>query len=251
MTDHSHEHVTGIALRSIAIAHEFRHEMVTLEHLLATLLERSEVQKCLKDLTIDYLPLQQDIDGFLRSEVHTRVTAVPVRTREFDIVLGRTIAYARSSSRHAPNGLDVFVQLAQMPHEDSHAVTLLLHAGIDALRLKRYIAHGAPRHARDGEPPSDVEPADRASAVNCIKKYCIDLNELAITGKIDPLIGRMTEITRIAQIVARRTRTTWRWSGRRASARRLASRVWPIVSSMKWCRRYCGARWYGRSMSAR
>ena len=204
MTDHSHEHVTGIALRSIAIAHEFRHEMVTLEHLLATLLERSEVQKCLKDLSIDWLPLQQDIDSFLKSDVHTRVTAVPVRTREFDVVLGRTIAYAQYSTRHAPNGLDVFVQLAQMPHESSHAVTLLLHSGIDALRLKRYISYGV-RQPRDSE-AGDAEPADRSSAIGYIKKYCVDLNELAMSGKIDPLIGRMTEITRIAQIVARRTK---------------------------------------------
>jgi ATP-dependent Clp protease ATP-binding subunit ClpA len=205
VSDHSHEHVTSIALRSIAIAHEFRHEMVTLEHLLATLLERSEVQKCLRDLAIEYLPMQQDIDSFLRSDVHTCVTAVPVRTREFDIVLGRTIAYAQYSTRHAPNGLDVFVQLAQMPHEDSHAVTLLLRTGLDAMRLKRYISHGL-RQTRDSDLTNDAEPADRASAVSYIKKYCVNLNELAISGKIDPLIGRMTEITRIAQIIARRTK---------------------------------------------
>ena len=206
MTDHSHEHVTGIALRSIAIAHEFRHEMVTLEHLLAALLERAEVQKCLKDLSIEYLPLQQDIDSFLRGDVHERITTVPLRTREFDIVLGRTITYAQYSSRHAPNGLDVFVQLAQMPHEDSHAVTLLLRSGIDALRLKRYLSHGVVRQSRDGELAADVEPSDRIGAVNYIKKYCIDLNDLAFNGKIDPLIGRAAEIDRIAQIIARRTK---------------------------------------------
>ena len=206
MTDHSHEHVTSIALRSIAIAHECHHDMVTLEHLLAALLERAEVQKCLKDLSIDRVPLQQGIDSFLNSVNHDeRAAVVPSRTREFDIVLGRTIAYSQYSARHAPDGLDVFVQLAQMPHEASHAVTLLMHAGLDALRLKRYIAHGT-RPPRENEPVSDVEPSDRASAVNYIRKYCTDLNDLAFNGKIDPLIGRAPEIVRIAQILARRTK---------------------------------------------
>ena len=205
MTDHSHEHVTGIALRSIAIAHECHHDMVALEHLLAALLERPEVRKCLKDLSIDHLALQQGIDSFLNSvNRDERAAGVPARTREFDIVLGRTIAYAQYSTRHSPDGLDVLVQLAQMPHETSHAVTLLLRAGIDALRLKRYVSHGS-RPPRDGE-SSDVEPTDRASAVSYIRKYCIDLNDLAFNGKIDPLIGREAEIDRIAQIVARRTK---------------------------------------------
>ena len=207
MTTDSHEQVTGVALRSIAIAHEFHHELVTLEHLLAALLERPEVQKCLKDLAVEIGPLQQDVHAFLTGDTHERVTTTAVRTREFDMVLGRTIAYAQFSSRRSPNGLDVLVQLVQMSHEDSHALTLLLRAGIDSLRLKRYISHGVSRQARtDGEVHSDMEPSDATEAVNYIKKYCTDLNHLARNGKIDPLIGRETELDRIVQIISRRTK---------------------------------------------
>jgi ATP-dependent Clp protease ATP-binding subunit ClpA len=56
----SSDQVTAIALRAIAIAHEHQHEMVTLEHVLAALLERADVQKCLKDLSIDHAALSKD-----------------------------------------------------------------------------------------------------------------------------------------------------------------------------------------------
>jgi ATP-dependent Clp protease ATP-binding subunit ClpA len=205
MTESTHDHVTSIALRSIAIAHECHHEMVTLDHLLAALLERPEVQKCLKDLSIDPMMVRQEIDVFLKGDSHERINAVPMRTREFDVVLGRTVAYAQFTTRRAPHGVDVLGQLAQMPNEDSYAVTLLLKAGADALRLKRYIAHGSVR--RDPESSiGDIEPSDKAEAVNYIKKYCIDLNSLAQDGKIDPLIGRSQELERMIQIVARRTK---------------------------------------------
>lgn len=211
MTESSNDHVTSIALRAIAIAHERQHEMVTLEHLLSALLERAEVHKCLKDLSINTIVLRRDIDVFLRGDSHERISGLPMRTREFDVVLGRTVAYAQFSSRRSPDGVDVLGQLAQMPSEDSFAVTLLLKAGADALRLKRYIAHGAGAAGKRADldlslGSSDAEPSDKDEAVNYIRKYCVNLNELARQGKIDPLIGRSQELERIIQIVARRTK---------------------------------------------
>lgn len=213
MTESSNDQVTTIALRAIAIAHERQHEMVTLEHLLSALLERTEVHKCLKDLSINTIVLRRDIDIFLRGDSHERISGLPMRTREFDVVLGRTVAYAQFSARRSPNGVDVLAQLAQMPSEDSFAVTLLLKVGADALRLKRYIAHGAgavssKRGDFDMLPMGggDAEPSDKDEAIACIRKYCVDLNELARNGKIDPLIGRQQELERIIQIVARRTK---------------------------------------------
>lgn len=203
MTD-TPDPITTVATRSIAIAHEHHHEMVTLEHILSALLERSDIQKCLTDLGADPDDLRQDVDRFLAGDAHEKVGALPSRTREFDMVFGRTIAYAQFSSRRTPNSLDLLVQLTQMPYEDSLAVTLLLKSGVDPLRLKRYISHGVTRSLRDEG--SDAEPSDKADAISFIKKYCIDLNELAQQNRVDPLIGRAIELDRIIQIVARRTK---------------------------------------------
>ena len=204
----SNDQVTAIALRAIAIAHEHQHEMVTLEHVLAALLERADVQKCLKDLDIEHASLSREIEQFLIHQAHERLTTSgPVRTREFDIVLGRTVAYAQFSARRSPNGLDVLLQFTQMPSDESLAVGLLLRHGIDTTRLKRYIAQGIARQMirPDGE-IGDGEPADKTEAVGYIRKYCVDLNDLARQGKIDPVIGRLSEMRRITQIIARRSK---------------------------------------------
>ena len=204
-TEQVNDHVTAVALRAIAIAHEHQHERATLEHILAALLERSDVQTCLTDFGIDHQALQTEIATFLIDTTHQRVQEAPGRSREFDMVMGRTIAFTQFSSRRAPNGVDILVQLVQMP-ADSLAVTLLLRANLDTLRLKRYLAHGIVRHTVRGDPETDNAPTDQTDAISYIKKYCTDLNDLAKTGKIDPMIGRLTELDRITQIIARRTK---------------------------------------------
>src|SRR5689334_21566502 len=114
----------------MAIAHERHHEYVTLEHILLALLERADVRKCLKDFGINHEPLGAEVNTYF-TEPQERVLASPARSREFDVVLGRTIAYAQFSSRRTPNGVDVLLQLTQV-QEDNPAVSLLLRNGIDA-----------------------------------------------------------------------------------------------------------------------
>lgn len=205
----NHDNVTAVALRAIALAQARNHEMVTLEHILAALLERTEVQVCFKKLSIDHQTIQEQLTRFLDGDTHERVMHAPIRTREFDVVIGRTLAYSQMHSRRSPSGLDVLLQLIQLPYEDSYAVTLLLQSGLDAFKLKRYLAHGTSMFQRidHGEGYSiDNEPTEATEAVNYIAKYCINLNELAKDGKIDPVIGRLSELDRIVQITARRNK---------------------------------------------
>ena len=211
--DNSNDHVGSVVLRAVAIAQSYRHEMVTLEHILAALLERAEVLKCLAKFSVDHAKLQDMLTEFLKGDTHERVSHPPIRTREFDVVIGRTLAYAQFHPRRSPTGLDVMLQLIQLPHEDSYAITQLMAAGLDAYKLKRYIAHGNSQvrqpsrfEQQEGGYSSDNEPNDKDEAVAYIKKYCTDLNELAKNGKIDPVIGRDSELQRISQIIARRTK---------------------------------------------
>ena len=201
----NHDHITAVALRAIALAQFHNHDSVKLEHVLAALLERPEIQKCFKDLGIDAIVIQDELNKCLSSLNQDQVPTpyVPTRTKEFDVVIGRTIAYAQFSPRRFPTGLDVLFQLIQL--SDSPAVSLVAHAGLELRKLKHYI-QGQQRqsHSRDGEYSNDVEPTDKTEAITFIKKYCIDLNELASLGKIDPVVGRSDEIERIVQIISRR-----------------------------------------------
>ena len=199
--------VTAMALRAIAIAEQYHHETVTLEHILLALLERTEVQKCLKELEIDGIEAQRSTEQFLSGETLVKVDRAPLRSQEFDMVMGRTIAYAKFSGRRAPSGVDILLQIVQYPDENSHAVMCLLQLGLEPMRLKRYVLQQG--RAQRLEPTGDafahdMEPQNRSEAIAYIKKYCTDLNELARQGKIDPVIGRTAELHRIAQIISRR-----------------------------------------------
>jgi ATP-dependent Clp protease ATP-binding subunit ClpA len=202
----SHDHVTAVALRAIAMAQSHYHETVTLEHILAALLERPEVQRCFKDLGIDRNVVQTDLTQHFEAigSPNKLISLIPSRTREFDIVIGRTVAYAQFSPRRFPTGVDILFQLMQYP-ETSHAVALMLSVGMDTKKLKNYIAQSVRQPHRD-DYSSDFEPSDKAEAVNYIKKYCIDLNDMANAGKVDPVIGRLDELARIVQIISRRNK---------------------------------------------
>ena len=53
---------------------------------------------------------------------------------------------------------------------------------------------------------SSVQSQSVEDTYNSLKKYAKNLNELAKTGKLDPVIGRDEEIRRILQILSRRTK---------------------------------------------
>jgi ATP-dependent Clp protease ATP-binding subunit ClpA len=198
----SHDQVAAIVLRSVAIAQTYQHEIVTTNHLLAALLECSDVEKGLKKIGVDVIPLQQKMAAALAGQ--RRGSQPPTRSREFDIIIGRTLAYAQFNPRRIPTGLDILVQMMQLPAEDSVAISHLLALGVTAHKLKRYIASIGHRSRLDSAEGGDVEPSTKDEALAYISKYCTNLNELAAAGKLDPVIARDVEIDRITQIMARR-----------------------------------------------
>ncbi len=205
MEPYSQEHVFAIALRAIALAQADFNIEVTLEHVLAALLERPEVEKCLKDLSIDQGALQIELQTLLDALASNALCISPIKTKEFHEVFARTIAVSKFTPRGAPNGLDVLFQFLQMSSLFP-TVTLLKQSGLDLKKLRNYIIQGTKQLHRGEEYSGDTEPSDKAEALEYIKKYCIDLNELAKLSKIDPVIGRLSEIDRIVQIIARRTK---------------------------------------------
>ena len=53
---------------------------------------------------------------------------------------------------------------------------------------------------------STVNSQSGGEQYNALKKYALNLNELASSGKLDPVIGRDEEIRRVLQILSRRTK---------------------------------------------
>lgn len=203
--------VADVAQRAIAIAKLHQHEIATLEHVLCALLEHPDIKKCLVAMSVDVDETTDLMNSFMTAGfIPTTTRPDPIQSIDFDNLFMRVVGIARISGRKVATALDVMLLLAQLPHEDSYAVTALLRAGVTALNIKKYLAHGTGQMARttegDGFGMDQAEPSNEDEARSYLKRYATDLNQLAKDGRIDPLIGRTDEVEQIVQIIARRTK---------------------------------------------
>lgn len=197
--------------RSAIIARNHLHEIVTLEHLLAALLEVAAIRDVLTKLNVDHESIATNIDEFLSSDyLPSRKRPMdPLPSNNFNIVVQRAVTGSTLSGR-PPQVTDLLVQMTNVDHEDNFAVTILLEAGLDPLALKRLLSHGSAQPKRIGPDGQEIQaPADindRESAEKYLEQFAENLNARAGDSKIDPLIGRELEVDQIIQITARRTK---------------------------------------------
>ena len=205
--------------RAVDDAKARSHEMVTLEHLVASIIMEPDVEECLTHLGIEKKTIEDTIVGFLNGDYIEKISGVadPHPTMDFERVIQTAIGTAMFSSRGKPMPIDLLVHILQTPHHDSYAVTALLKAGLTSIDVKNFISHGtSDPGSSDGWPDQQMGPdgmmspikpiKNRADAESFLKKYTTNLNETAGEGGIDPLIGREDEVAMIVQIMARRTK---------------------------------------------
>jgi ATP-dependent Clp protease ATP-binding subunit ClpA len=200
--------------RALALANERRHEYATLEHLLLALTEDQDAVAVLRACGVDIDHLRQDLSDYIDEELAGLMTnradeAKP--TAGFQRVLQRAAIHVQSSGREEVTGANVLVAI--FSERESHAVYYLQQQEMTRLDAVNYISHGIAK-VPGQEAEQTVSGADEdADGENVVKKgkealgaYCVDLNEKARRGKIDPLIGRELEVERTIQILARRTK---------------------------------------------
>ena len=196
---------------AIQTARDARHQYITVEHLLAALLDNPPAAKAIRACGAELRGLREKLEAFLDEHV-------PVLSEEEDIdpqpalgfqrVIQRAILHVQSSGKREVTGTNVLI--AMFAEKDSHAVYFLGEAGVSRFDIVNYVSHGiahtgdtprelpSPREGDDDDENSDEE-YQSALAV-----FAVNLNEQAIAGKIDPLIGRSREIDRTMQILCRR-----------------------------------------------
>ncbi len=200
--------------RALALATERRHEYATLEHLLLALSEDQEAVAVLRACNVDIERLRRELTEFLDTALSDLVTnrvTDPKPTAGFQRVVQRAAIHVQSSGREEVTGANVVVAL--FSERESHAVYFLQLQDMTRLDAVNYISHGiakAPGRSQN----RTVHGADEdAQAEKVVKKgqealnaYCVNLNKKAAQGKIDPLIGRESEIERTIQILCRRSK---------------------------------------------
>jgi ATP-dependent Clp protease ATP-binding subunit ClpA len=189
-----------------------RHEFITVEHLLLSLLDNAAAAEVLRACSANIDALRQELRKFINENTPVFPGEDEVDTQPtlgFQRVIQRAIMHVSSgnSNRNSVTGANVLV--AMYGEKDSHAVYFLQQQGVTRLDVVNYLSHGITKSAEE----APAEPA-RAQAPEAEPKsdqqksplelYATDLNSEARQGRIDPLIGREHEVERVIQVLCRR-----------------------------------------------
>ncbi len=188
-------------------ARDQRHEFMTVEHLLLALLDIPRVHEILKACNSNITELRRQLAEFIEEQTPLLAqdddTDVQP-TLGFQRVLQRAVFHVQSSGKKEVTGSNVLVAI--FSEKQSQAVYFLNLQDITRLDVVNYLSHGMPQLPGEGnseEQEASLETDTEAEATP-LERYATNLNQLAIDGKIDPLIGREIEIERTVQILCRR-----------------------------------------------
>ncbi|EHH68810.1 ATP-dependent Clp protease ATP-binding subunit ClpA [Gluconobacter morbifer] len=202
--------------RALTFAGDRRHEYATLEHLLLALTEDVDALTVFRACGIDLDKLRSDLTDFLDKDLAGLASEGPTEpkpTAAFQRVIQRAAIHVQSTGRDEVTGANVLVAL--FAERESHAVYFLQLQDMTRLDAVNFISHGiakAPdrsssrRTAASSKDGSEREERKETAKEGALASYCVDLNERARQGRIDPLIGRDQEIERTIQILCRRTK---------------------------------------------
>ena len=204
--------------RALALANERHHEYATLEHLLLAMIDDQDASAVMRACNVDLEKLRRSLVAYLESELENLITdgsedSKP--TAGFQRVIQRAVIHVQSSGREEVTGANVLVAI--FAERESHAAYFLQEQDMTRYDAVNYISHGIAkrpglteqRPVRGADEDSDAksgggdEPKKKGDALDA---YCVNLNKKAKEGKIDPLIGRDSEISRTIQVLCRRSK---------------------------------------------
>ncbi|AVF05306.1 MULTISPECIES: ATP-dependent Clp protease ATP-binding subunit ClpA [Devosia] len=201
--------------QAMNLARERNHEFATLEHLLLALTDDRDTLAVLTGCDVDIDALKSDLEDFINEELDSLVVqngqdARP--TAAFQRVIQRAVIHVQSSGREEVTGANVLVAI--FAERESHAAYFLEQQDMSRLDAVNFISHGITKSgpseerkvhgAEEGEAHS--EGGADAKKSSALADFCVNLNEKARAGKIDPLIGRDTELRRTIQVLCRRSK---------------------------------------------
>lgn len=203
---------------ALALANARHHEFATLEHLLLALIEEPDASRVMQACSVDTEELRQTLVEFIDEELASLVTDIEgseaVPTAAFQRVIQRAAIHVQSSGRSEVTGANVLVAI--FAERESNAAYFLQEQDMTRYDAVNFIAHGVAKDPAFGEgrpvsgataPEAEDLQADSDKVTegeSSLSKYCVDLNEKARLGDVDPLIGRSHEVDRCIQVLCRR-----------------------------------------------
>lgn len=193
MADLNVADVEIVLSRAYQMAANLQHEYLTLEHVLRSLLEEDELIDLIEDMDVDPNSLREYLDEYLQSDALSIIDDKPKGTVTLERIKKRAMYSCIFTGRHDLHAYDLL--LALFPEEKSYAVTILHAHNITYNKVVRWL------FGEDAMPQQVTSQKPKSSPIDI---YCVNLNERAKSGLIDPLIGRTAEVDTILQIMSRR-----------------------------------------------
>lgn len=211
--------------QALTFANERHHEYATLEHLLLALIDDADAAAVMGACNVDLDALRKTVSDYVDNELTNLVTGYDEDSKPtsgFQRVIQRAVIHVQSSGREEVTGANVLVAI--FAERESHAAYFLQEQEMTRYDAVNYISHGigkrpgtsqtrTPRGADEPESESKASrsnPEEEGSSAkkqqDALKAYCVNLNDKARNGKIDPLIGRHEEVNRTIQILCRRSK---------------------------------------------
>ncbi|MGO9543354.1 MAG: ATP-dependent Clp protease ATP-binding subunit ClpA [Rhodomicrobium sp.] len=203
--------------RAIEYANDRHHEYATLEHLLLSLVDDRDAASVMRACNVDLDRLRAKLTDFIDKELSNLVLdqdgeAQP--TASFQRVIHRAVVHVQSSGREEVTGANVLV--AVFAERESNAAFFLTEQDMTRFDAVNFISHGISKRAGMSEPRGIRGVEDDSTTVDgddgkkrstdALEAYCVNLNQKAKDGRIDPLIGRDKEIERTIQVLCRRSK---------------------------------------------
>ena len=189
-----------------------RHEYITIEHIFVHLLKEKSIFDILNQLSIDV----EDIENRLKSYILENTPQYPIELKNEDpietVTLTTTIEQMVSHSQLSGKGEstveDMFVYI--LKDEKAYCTFLLREYGLERIDILEEISHGESAQEDDDEEEENqlefnkVKDYKKKTQETPLQQNSVELVALALTGQIDPVIGRDKEIKRVIEILARR-----------------------------------------------
>ncbi len=188
-----------------------RHEFMTVEHLLLALLDNPSAEEALNACGVDMGALKIELSDFI--DETTPVIPDLEEDREtqptlgFQRVLQRAVFHVQSSGKNEVTGVNVLVAI--FSEQESQAVYLLKKSDVNRLDIVNFISHGISKADDEmgGEDHDDIHEEVQevqGEEPTKLENFTTNLNQQAIDGNIDPLVGRDNEVERTVQVLCRR-----------------------------------------------
>lgn len=213
--------------KALSIAKSQHHEYATLEHFLFALLDDKSVISMLKKLKVDIANLRLDIFNYITNQLDSLVDRDIVESKAtagFQRVVHRAAVHANASGERNVTANNILAEF--FFENDSYAVSCLKKYGVTRMDIMSYIGKSSSSSSTSNFSENNESGSDNTlevpssayidnndakaitiggpSPTKAISTYCVNLNEKALNGKIDVLIGREDEVQRTIEILSRR-----------------------------------------------